>query len=484
MPMMTSGAAFSGTLNAGIQPNAISFTSVSGTFTGAAANINSNFISSTISGAIFSVLRQPSITSSISLGNNINQFCLWVSGKYAYVGCNNALLYIIDVSNASSPSITSSFALGASPYGLQTRGKYCYVAASNFFAIDVSNPASPALASSIGNAAFGGANGLNGIWVSGKYAYLSGIYDRFQIVDISNASSLQLLASSIGGTVGTSTLLDAPTGVFVSGRYAYVATRFNDALTIIDVSNASTPSITSSIVPFAGARLQNCWVSGKYCYAVGTANKLAVIDISNPASPTLTSTFGVSYPLGLWASGRYLYIGVSSDAIPVSILDISNPNSLSLAGTVTSALSGVGGAIFVSGKYIYFPAAGSIFVIAETTAGDFPNIDTGQIRANTMNITETAQIQELNVGAMNVGYNTQFQGEVSAINFIQSGTYNIIAGSTALGYLASFNKPPFVTLTPVTTSTAAWNYGVNSVSTSSFTVYSDTAGTMAWHALK
>jgi len=69
-------------------------------------------------------------------------------------------------------------------------------------------------------------------------------------------------------------------------------------------------------------------------------------------------------------------------------------------------------------------------------------------------------------------------------NFVQTGIVNnVLAGSTIIEFSPNFRDIPKVFLTPVTTSTAAWQYSVNNTSTASFELYSDTAGTINWVAV-
>jgi len=67
---------------------------------------------------------------------------------------------------------------------------------------------------------------------------------------------------------------------------------------------------------------------------------------------------------------------------------------------------------------------------------------------------------------------------------IQAGTVNVAAGSTSVTFPREFSSAPHVVVTPVTTSTASWQFSVANISTTGFTIYSDTAGTMTWIAVR
>jgi len=68
---------------------------------------------------------------------------------------------------------------------------------------------------------------------------------------------------------------------------------------------------------------------------------------------------------------------------------------------------------------------------------------------------------------------------------IQAGVVNNVpAGSTAVTFPRTFSSVPYVVLTPVTTSTASWQFSVANTSTAGFTIYSDSAGTINWIAVR
>jgi hypothetical protein len=95
------------------------------------------------------------------------------------------------------------------------------------------------------------------------------------------------------------------------------------------------------------------FVSGNYAY-VGYATGLAIIDISNPASPTLTGTLTTTAAInGVYVSGNYAYLATASTVSQFVVVDVSNkaaPAGVSskLIGDTTAANS-----IYVSGNYAY-----------------------------------------------------------------------------------------------------------------------------------
>ncbi|MDI6788792.1 MAG: tetratricopeptide repeat protein, partial [Planctomycetota bacterium] len=181
---------------------------------------------------------------------------------------------------------------------------------SGLHVIDISNPASPTLLA--GNYDDDGNKSVHaqGVCVStgpggrtcspggsGKYAYV--LTSRvLEIIDISNPTSPTII----------SWFFDMPwypTDVFISGRYAYITGSRNEGecLQIIDVSNPASPTTVSYFTDPCDEdkrgyyEFTGVFVSGKYAYVADDKAGLRIIDISKPASPTLVSscTFIIDY---------------------------------------------------------------------------------------------------------------------------------------------------------------------------------------------
>ena len=88
------------------------------------------------------------------------------------------------------------------------------------------------------------------------------------------------------------------------------------------------------------AQAQAVAVSGSYAYvAAEISDSLVVIDISNPASPVIRGSVVASLldgTRGVAVSGSYAYVtGINSDSLVV--IDISNPASPVIRGSVASS---------------------------------------------------------------------------------------------------------------------------------------------------
>ena len=85
--------------------------------------------------------------------------------------------------------------------------------------------------------------------------------------------------------------LDQPSSVYVSGNYAYVTSKVDNALEIVDVSTPTTPVHVGSITkgeegpPFLD-QPSSVYVSGNYAYVTSMGdNALEIVDVSDPTNP-------------------------------------------------------------------------------------------------------------------------------------------------------------------------------------------------------
>jgi len=256
-------------------------------------------------------------------------------------------------------------------------GKYAYVTgwtSDNLAIVDISNPSRP---TTVGNWVPNDNNVMNSarsVYVSGKYAYVAGYNSsNLAIVDISNPSS----PTTVGNwDPNDSNVMDYAESVYVSGKYAYVAGGVSDNLVIVDISNPARPTTVANWDPNDGNVMNGAnsvYVSGKYAYVTGMysfpsfAGNLAIVDISNPSSPTTvgnwypSSTAVMNFPYSVYVSGKYAYVaGNGSDNLV--IVDISNPSRPTTTGNWDpndgNVMNGPE-SVYVSGKYAYVAGSNS-----------------------------------------------------------------------------------------------------------------------------
>jgi len=212
-----------------------------------------------------------------------NPKSLFVSGKYAYIvnanisGNDDSGLEIIDISNPAIPvhvgKITNTDCdAGTIPLNscaldnandIYISGRYAYIAGygdKGLEILDISNPFAPSHTGSIFDSDTQCASNKCAlatplrIKVYGKYAYITSkeVYDSknedgLEIVDISNPI-FPIHAGKITNNIcDTANLpngcaLENPTGIFISGKYAYVTSYNENGLEIIDISGIDSPS--------------------------------------------------------------------------------------------------------------------------------------------------------------------------------------------------------------------------------------------------
>ncbi|MDB5190051.1 MAG: hypothetical protein JWN49_377 [Parcubacteria group bacterium] len=161
-------------------------------------------------------------------------------------------------------------------------------------------------------------------------------------------------------------------GVVVSGKYAYIAASSASAVSIVDISNPTAPTLVGSVVDATNlAGVFGIAVSGKYAYVTANNNqRVTVVDISNPKAPVVVSNLSdstnLSQPRGIVVSGKYAYVGATANN-RITVVDISNPYALKVVGTIQDAtnLAGTDG-VFIQGKYLYTtPKDGNMMSIVD-----------------------------------------------------------------------------------------------------------------------
>ena len=255
------------------------------------------------------------------------------SAIYAIVASNgDSGVQIINVSNPAVPTVSSSVTDGSTDSAgntFDTLSRSLDVATveinSSTYAlatsspddgiqiINISNPAAPTVASSIIDSTtavpstfdeLDGATSITTVKIgSATYALVaSNNDDGVQIINITDPTNPTATSSVTDGAGGFNTL-DGARGVTTiqigSATYALVASNLDDGVQIINITDPATPTVTASITDGAGGfdRLDGATdiatvTIGQSIYALVTAsvdNAVQIIDITNPATPTAVS---------------------------------------------------------------------------------------------------------------------------------------------------------------------------------------------------
>ena len=162
-------------------------------------------------------------------------------------------------------------------------------------------------------------NGNIGIGTSTPSQRLSVSGNISNIIDAGTPIS-QIATTSVAGV--------QPWSIFVSGRYAYVANKTSNSISVLDVSNPTAPVLIATTSIDALAR--SIFVSGRYAYTANSGSAvhtISVIDISNPKAPIQIATTPVGVnPYSVYVSGRYAYTANFGDN-SISVVDVSNPKA-------------------------------------------------------------------------------------------------------------------------------------------------------------
>lgn len=244
---------------------------------------NYAYVVTDVSGDDFQVIDisdpgSPSVIAGLNLGTSANG--LFVRGRYAYVGTGNAAgvdFFVIDIIDPLNPEIVGSIDVDADINDVKVSDNNAFIitdSPASFISISVSDPAAPTIVASSSLAADGSAIALPG---GGDYAYVitsTGVGDDFYVFDISDPTSLSNTASI--------DLVTGANGVYVSGKYAYVSTSgTGDDFHVIDIENVSNPVEVGSVEMSTGS----AWgvqVRGRYAYITSdsTGSEFHVYDVT------------------------------------------------------------------------------------------------------------------------------------------------------------------------------------------------------------
>jgi subtilisin family serine protease len=289
----------------------------------------------------------------------------------------------LNQSGISNPVHTGSIkdgsggALMQRPNSIFVSGKYAYIPglfSNSLEIVDITYPDHPAHKGSIKNGDGGALLSYPyNVYVSGNNAYVASYgSNALEIVDVTNPAAPFHKGSITDGTGGS--LIGGPQSVFVSGNYAYIASSGSNALEIVDVTNPAVPVHKGSISDGAGGALlgspHSVFVSGTIAFVASyNSNTLEIVDVTNPTSPVHkgsisdgTSGALLKNPENIFVSGNYAYIA-SYGSNAIEIVNITNPSAPvhtgSLAHGTQGALLGGPRSIYVTGNYAYVASSGS-----------------------------------------------------------------------------------------------------------------------------
>ena len=225
-----------------------------------------------------------------------------VAGDYAYVtGSGDASLTVFDISDAANGNITHKAAISGAgspnylsgPNSLYVSGDYAYVGAYSDNALTVfdisdvgnGNITHKAVITGAGSPNYLGSN--HSVHVSGNYAYLASYGDgALTVFDISDVGNGNITHKAAATGAGSPNYLSGARSIHVTGNYAFVASRTDNAITVFDISDVGNGNLTHKAA-FAGSgspyylgQAFHVYETGGFVYVAGfTADSLSVFRI-------------------------------------------------------------------------------------------------------------------------------------------------------------------------------------------------------------
>jgi hypothetical protein len=294
-----------------------------------------------------------------------------VSGQYAYTTAYwPGQLTVLDISNPITPTVvgttlaTSSLKNGSN---ITISGSDAFVVSKNRNAssssnddgsgngltvVDISNPTSPLVLGTLQDPTR--LFGAYGVAVQGQDAYVAsqGVLagqpaspdtseGSFSVIDLATMTIVAHIDNgSLPAPWTNQNVFRHATSVAISGHYAYVTAFYDDRVTVVDISNPSSPVIVASLRDATNlADPADLAVQGNYLYLanqVNFSNQFSVVDISNPAKPVVVGSLNDANLEGAYrvrVRGDFAYVS-ASNVSTIAAVDISNPASPRVAGFV------------------------------------------------------------------------------------------------------------------------------------------------------
>lgn len=240
------------------------------------------------------------------IGGESNALAL--QGDYVYIGLGPRLI-VVEVSNPAQPSVVGRTTV--LPYiveGVAVSGSYAYVAdgPAGVRIIDVSDPSTP---TEVGSCDTPGR--ARDVVVAGSHAYVADYDGGLRVLDVSDPAA----PGEIGFCATSGKALD----VAVSGGYAYVAD-WDGGLRVIDVSSPAAPTQVGFYD--TPGRPHGVAVSGGYAYVADGDGGLRIVNVSDPSAPSEVGSCDVpEFACGVAVAGNYAYVAAADDGL--RIVDVS-----------------------------------------------------------------------------------------------------------------------------------------------------------------
>ncbi len=235
---------------------------------------------------------------------------LRVRKSLAYIANANGTLSVVDVSNASSPTLVAQVAVGGYSRDLHLLDDRAYITASqgSLLILDVSVPALPEL---LGR--WWEADGCYDVSARDGLACVADRSYGLHLIDAADPHDPRVLSHF--------ELPDGPWAVITDGRYAFVAAD-SAGVFVLDVTDPEVPAVVAHV----GVYSNDLDFDGRYLYSVSWTEELHVIDAIDPRHPVLDGS--LSLPGRSWSisvRNGYGCVTASSDLCVIDLRDPAHP---------------------------------------------------------------------------------------------------------------------------------------------------------------
>jgi len=184
------------------------------------------------------------------------------------------------------------------------------------------------------------------------YAYVSdgsysiGSKNSLRIINVTDQEKPQEM-----GFVNLPSTMSGANGIYLVGKYAYVADNHNNPdIWVIDVSEPTNPKVVGSCDTPSFA--QNIYVDGGYAYVADGEAGLQVIDISDPTNPKVIGFCDTpGNAVGVGQKYNYCYIADYFEGL--RIIDISDPTKPKEVGFYKDFISTCSMGIYLTDSFCY-----------------------------------------------------------------------------------------------------------------------------------
>ncbi len=290
---------------------------------------------------------------------------VFVDGTTAYLACDDGGLLIVDVSQASTPTLLAVHETDGPAEGIVVRNDIAYIAvgSAGLEIVDVFSPDNPIHRSTLDTGGY-----AVRVDVQGGVACIATGSSGLVTANVTNP-----LSPSVQGELDVVYEYGSYDDVVMDGSIAYVGDE-EHGLQVVSIGVPSSPSLIASLSLGSNAT-RDLELQGDVVYAAQNLHGLVTVDVSTPASPVLLNTLDTP---GL-AHGVDVFNGlacVADNANGMVLVDVSDPSAPGVLGAIDT----IGGAQAVqvsdAGDFMYVAAAGGGLRVIDITEATAPT-DTG-----------------------------------------------------------------------------------------------------------